>query len=155
MAKLGGDIAHSGLAVRMEMNGVSGSVQAVGSSSGQHVFAEMAEIDPIVLDDEQFLRESLTKAVGQAGATVLEVVSVHFRPQGVTALALLSESHAAVHSYPEFGSVFVDVFTCGHRADPEQAVRLLAEALGTVNVRMTIMRRDIEDLRLHGIGRAC
>jgi S-adenosylmethionine decarboxylase len=122
---------------------------AVGSFSGRHVLAEMAEIDSVILDDEQFLREVLTTAATEAGATVLEVFSAHFLPQGVTVVALLSESHAAVHSYPELRSMFIDVFTCGQRADPEQAVRLMAKELGTSNVRMTVMQRNMQDIRPH------
>jgi ornithine decarboxylase len=59
-------------------------------------------------------------------------------------LALLAESHASVHTYPERGSVFVDVFTCGHRADPNAAVRLLGEALGaTTSSVQTVHRGQI------------
>jgi S-adenosylmethionine decarboxylase proenzyme len=69
------------------------------------------------------------------------VVSKRFVPQGVTLLALLSESHASLHTYPEVGAVFLDVFTCGNRADPELATTLLAEALGAKDTHVTIIRR--------------
>jgi S-adenosylmethionine decarboxylase proenzyme len=72
---------------------------------------------------------------------VCDVVSKRFVPQGVTVLALLSESHASLHTYPEVGAVFLDVFTCGSRADPELATRLLAEALGAKDTHVTIIRR--------------
>ena len=61
-------------------------------------------------------------AVTEAGATLCEVISHRFTPQGVTVLAMLAESHASVHTYPELGAVFVDVFTCGDEADPVRAV---------------------------------
>jgi hypothetical protein len=63
----------------------------------------------------------------------------------ITVLALLAESHASVHTYPEVGSTFVDVFTCGERADPEKAVRLLAEALGTTSVELSSVARGPSD----------
>ena len=127
------------------MTGVLGSVQTVGSFTGQHVLAEMEGIDAGLLNDEALLRDILTTALDQAGATVLDVTSKRFEPQGVTVLALLSESHASLHTYPEIGSVFVDVFTCGHRADPEVAVRLLAEALHTPVVHAKTIRRGKDD----------
>lgn len=118
-----------------------GGEREIGSFAGRHVLAELHGADPAVLDDDGFLREALERALKQAGATVCDVVTKRFQPQGVTVLALLAESHASVHTYPERGSVFVDVFTCGRRADPAQAVRLLGEALGaTISSLQTIHR---------------
>ncbi|AHH94720.1 adenosylmethionine decarboxylase [Kutzneria viridogrisea] len=115
----------------------------VGVFTGTHVFGELAGVRAGLLDDEQFLRTTMNNALYAAGATVCEVVSKRFEPQGVTVLALLSESHASVHTYPEIGSAFVDVFTCGDRADPGMAVRLLATALGAADSRVTSLRRGV------------
>lgn len=114
---------------------------AVGVFAGQHVLAEFEGVDPALLDDVAFLRVTLERSLDRAGATVCDVVSKRFVPQGVTLLALLSESHASLHTYPEVGAVFLDVFTCGNRADPELATRLLAEALGAKDTHVTIIRR--------------
>ena len=108
---------------------------------GQHVLAEFEGIDPEPLDDVGFLVGTLRGALRAAGATVCDVVSKRFVPQGVTVVALLSESHASLHTYPEHGSVFLDVFTCGDRADPELAMRLLAESLGARTTKITTIQR--------------
>lgn len=113
----------------------------VGVFSGKHVLAELDGIDARLLDDDEFLRSTLADTLTDAGATVCEVISHRFEPQGVTVLAILAESHASVHTYPEIGAMFVDVFTCGERADPEHAVRLLAKALGTEPVSMSTITR--------------
>jgi S-adenosylmethionine decarboxylase proenzyme len=94
-----------------------------------------------LLDDLDYLRFCLERSLLRAGATVCDVVAKRFAPQGVTVLALLSESHASVHTYPELGSLFLDVFTCGSTADPELAVRLLAEDLGATGTEITTVRR--------------
>lgn len=109
--------------------------------SGRHVLAELEGIDPASLDDSGLLAEALRSALNRAGATVREVVTHRFTPHGVTVLALLSESHASVHTYPEHGSMFADVFTCGDRADPERAVRLLADALEAPRTKMSTVDR--------------
>jgi S-adenosylmethionine decarboxylase len=113
----------------------------VGNFAGQHVLAEFEGVDPTLLDDVAFLRVTLERSLDRAGATVCDMVSKRFTPQGVTVLALLSESHASLHTYPEVGSVFLDVFTCGDRADPELAMRLLAEALAATSTNITTIRR--------------
>jgi S-adenosylmethionine decarboxylase len=73
------------------------------------------------------------------------VISKKFEPQGVTVLALLSESHASIHTYPEVGSVFVDVFTCGTRAKPALAVQLLSDALGASSTRTDVVTRGVKE----------
>src|ERR1044072_6987515 len=100
----------------------------VGRFAGRHVLAEFHGVPAGVLDDVAGLRHALEHALRAAGATVCQVIAQRFVPQGVTVLALLSESHASVHTYPEVGSLFVDVFTCGDQADPELAARLPAGA---------------------------
>jgi S-adenosylmethionine decarboxylase len=115
--------------------------EPVGVFAGHHVLAEFGGVDPVLLDDVAFLRVVLERSLAHAGATVCDVVSKRFAPQGVTVLALLSESHASLHTYPEVGSVFLDVFTCGNRADPELAMRLLAEELAATTTQVTTIRR--------------
>ena len=96
---------------------------------GKHCILELYECDPSRLDDEAFLRTSITTAAKSAGATLLNLITHHFEPQGVTGLALLAESHISIHTWPESGYAAVDVFTCGDHTMPEQACAVLSEAL--------------------------
>jgi len=59
------------------------------------------------------VRKAVTIAVVEAGATLLDYIDHQFDPQGITALALLAESHISVHTWPEHGRYAADVFTCG------------------------------------------
>jgi S-adenosylmethionine decarboxylase len=114
---------------------------AIGQFAGRHVFAELTGVSPLLLDDEPKLGRLLHEALTQAKATVLSIVTHHFTPQGVTMLALLSESHASIHTYPEAEACFVDIFTCGPNADPEFALILLVQAMNPRHVhRQTINR---------------
>jgi S-adenosylmethionine decarboxylase len=46
---------------------------------------------------------------------------------GVTGVVLLAESHLAIHTWPEFGAVTLDVYVCNVHADNSgRAERLLA-----------------------------
>lgn len=113
----------------------------VGLFTGTHVLAELEGVDPQKLDDEQFLRDVLHNALEQSDATVCQMIAKRFEPQGVTVLALLSESHASLHTYPEDGSLFIDVFTCGHTAQPEKAVAVLSDALQPTGQNIQSIRR--------------
>jgi S-adenosylmethionine decarboxylase len=106
--------------------------------------AELYECPRNLLDDEGFIKGTLREAVDEGFATLLHEVSHHFRPQGVTALALIAESHLAIHTWPEHGYAAVDVFTCGDRANAERACRYLARALNAGRCSMKKLVRGTE-----------
>jgi S-adenosylmethionine decarboxylase len=54
-------------------------------------------------------------------------------PGGVTALYLLSESHLAIHTFPESGLATIDLYCCRPRA-PLDWSALIARALGATRV---------------------
>ena len=56
---------------------------------GKHCILELYNCDPAKLDDEAFLRNAITSAAKRAGATLLNLITHRFEPQGVTGLALL------------------------------------------------------------------
>jgi len=112
--------------------------------TGRHVLAELRGIDPELLDDPEALRHALRTALLGAGADVRQTVAERFTPQGVTVVALLAESHASVHTWPERRTALVDVFTCGDTADPELGARRLALALGATGFSsQTIHRGEV------------
>ena len=65
------------------------------------------------LDDEGFIRDVLYQASVWCKSTMLHLKSHKFEPQGVTAVALLAESHISIHTWPENGTAVCDIFTCG------------------------------------------
>ena len=65
---------------------------------GKHCILELYDCDKNRLDDEAFLRTAITTAAKRAGATLLNLITHRFEPQGVTGLALLAESHISIHT---------------------------------------------------------
>jgi S-adenosylmethionine decarboxylase len=100
------------------------------TSIGRHILIDFIGVDPALLRDEERLTSAFAEALIAAGAHILQSVSHQFPGDGagVTGLFLLSESHASYHSYPEFGYLAIDVFTCGH-VDPLQVVALISVKL--------------------------
>lgn len=47
-----------------------------------------------------------------AGFNVLSHTEHHFQPQGWTALYLLSESHFAIHTFPENNKSYIELSSC-------------------------------------------
>ena len=97
---------------------------------GRHVLVDFHGIPSAELINESKLVELLLRALEQAGFNVIDHCSHRFPGQqsGITAMALLSESHATIHTYPEYGYAALDVFSCG-RPDPERVIRFMAGVL--------------------------
>lgn len=74
------------------------------------------------------LRRCCLDAVGAAGLTIVGERFHQFDPQGVTGAVILAESHLAIHTWPEMGSVTIDVYVCNFTTDnTEKARRLFTE----------------------------
>jgi len=113
---------------------------------GLHCIGELYDCPHGLLNDESFIKGALRGAVEQGMATLLHEVSHKFHPQGVTALALIAESHVAIHTWPEVGYAAVDVFTCGDRASAEKACEYLAQALQADRYAIKKLHRGLESV---------
>ena len=112
------------------------------SPQSKHFLLELYKCDYEKLNDESFLRCTLNRAAKLAKATVLNLISNKFEPQGVTAIALLAESHMSIHTWPESHYSAVDIFTCGHNMMPELASQYLIEALKAEEHILRVIERN-------------
>jgi S-adenosylmethionine/arginine decarboxylase-like enzyme len=60
----------------------------------------------------QRIKESFNELLNRSGFNVLNLMEHHFQPQGYTCIWLLSESHFAVHTFPEFGKSYIELSSC-------------------------------------------
>ena len=108
----------------------------------KHFLLELYRCDSEKLNDESFLRCTLNRAAKLAKATVLNLISNKFEPQGVTAIALLAESHISIHTWPESNYSAVDIFTCGQNMIPELASQYLINALKAEEHSLRVIERN-------------
>ena len=108
----------------------------------KHLLLELYRCDREKLNDECFLRCVLNRAAKLANATVLNLISNKFEPQGVTAIALLAESHISIHTWPESNYSAVDIFTCGKNMMPEIASQYLIESLMDKEHSLRVIERN-------------
>ena len=112
------------------------------SHQSKHLLLELYKCNYEKLNDESFLRCSLNRAAKIAKATVLNLISNKFEPQGVTVIALLAESHISIHTWPESNYSAVDIFTCGRNMLPELASQYLIEALKAEEHSLRVIERN-------------
>ena len=96
------------------------------------------------LDDIDHVKHTLENCVDKAGASLLHIHLHHFTPNGgVSGVAVLSESHISIHSWPEADYAALDVFMCGD-ARPELCVDVLREAFEAREVVVKTHQRGEE-----------
>jgi S-adenosylmethionine decarboxylase len=93
------------------------------------LLATFSGCDPQTLDDPMRI-EALLKRMVEAGRFTLFSIETHrFQPQGVTAAAIVGESHLAIHTWPEEGRLFVDIASCTTGDAATRAIEALADSL--------------------------
>lgn len=118
------------------------------SFRGKHFVASYIDCDLESIADLDGLIHAMDRAVLESGATVLDRAPYVFPPSGLTIVYLLSESHASLHTYPEHGSCFVDLFTCGDTCSSEKFDEVLRDFLKPqrVNARIFMRSEEIEEV---------
>jgi len=114
------------------MTGVEWMVEAHGCS-------------PEGLRDLHLLRRLFDALVGELGLHTVGEIVWHQFPQagGITGLALLSESHLACHTFPEHGSICLNLFSCRPRPRWDFEGRL-RQYLGAEHVTVREIARDYQ-----------
>lgn len=110
--------------------------------AGCHLVASYLNCNLNSLLDTKGLLEALHAAITKCGATLLSSQHHVFENGGVTAVMLLSESHASIHTYPEHAACFVDIFTCGSSCDPHKFDETLRSYLLPADVASQTIVRD-------------
>lgn len=115
------------------------------TSVGQEWLVDCSGCRPAALRDVATLQRLFDELVRALNLTVVGTPQWHAFPGegGVTGLVLLSESHLAIHTFPEHGFAALSVYSCRDREAPDFQ-RLLAAHLecSTVEVRTQPRRRS-------------
>ena len=111
-------------------------------SNGRHLILDLYECDPEVLDNFEELQRLLEASLVMANATILRIIGEKFKPQGVTLLALLAESHASIHTWPEIKYCAIDLYTCGDTTQTHKAADFLKKKLQAKNVEQKELVRS-------------
>lgn len=83
----------------------------------------MQNCSPVLLSNCKKLEIILGRGIKEYGLNLIDIHGHTFEPYGVTIIAIISESHIAIHTYPETQHVSIDVFHCSTK--PHQLYKLL------------------------------
>ena len=106
---------------------------------GTHLLADLEGASR--LDEPAHVEATLRACADAAHATLLQFHLHQFTPTGgLTAVALLAESHVSIHTWPEYGFAAIDIFLCGN-APITEALQVIQHAFKPKETRSTVHTR--------------
>lgn len=111
-----------------------------GKPVGRQLIMECWECNEKVFSREE-IEKALLEAARRSNATLLATYVHEFQPYGVSAVAVISESHIFIHTWPEMGFIAFDAFTCGERAIPEEAANVVKEVFQPRRIKIYELQR--------------
>ena len=84
--------------------------------------------------DAEAIATFFAAALRDAGATVVQEVCHAYPGAGLTCVLVLRESHAVLHTWPETGTVNIDIFSCSTRLKSLSAIEELRQLFGARDV---------------------
>jgi spermidine synthase len=111
------------------------------SGVGRHAICELWGASH--LNSVERAEQALRDAAAAGNMTLLDVVTHQFTPHGVSGVALIAESHLALHTWPEYGYVAADFFTCGENADIDAIIDVLREAFAAERADVRFLTRGV------------
>ena len=116
---------------------------------GTHILADYWGCRAVI--DSSDWTDALTRATEAMGATLLHLHVEPFARNGVTAMAVLAESHISIHTWPEHDYVAIDIFTCGEHVYPEKGIDVFHNFLCPAHEKIS---RNIRGLTPRGVPAA-
>ena len=112
------------------------------SGTGLEWIVDASHCDPTALQSIDIIKCLCESVISDLGLRVVSEPQCHKFPGagGVTCLYLLSESHLACHTYPEFGFATFNLYCCRDRDSWPWETRL-SEALSSQAVAIRTVRR--------------
>lgn len=87
------------------------------------------------------ISSAFVAALLRAGATIVQELSHAYPGEGLTCVLILRESHAILHTWPETGTVNLDIFSCSTRLKSDDAIDELIRSFGARRVSVQEIRR--------------
>ena len=111
---------------------------------GFHGIADIKGVDQKKLKDPILLMDKLRVSLLKSSFTILgeKVLKFPGKESGVTGFFILSESHAAFHSYPEYNYISVDIFSCG-LASPFDAIKYFSKLINAKELEIDSIERGV------------
>ena len=109
---------------------------------GYHFILDIEGCDLRLLNSPHAMLKLCCDLAKLMGARILQRNVHQFKPGGVTAFIIIAESHVSIHTWPESGKAFLDIFTCKELFDADRALDYILGKLGGKRGKATLILRN-------------
>jgi len=106
------------------------------SPNGDHYLINFFGCDQDQINSVDFWKKVLPESIEKSRMTALKSYFYEFKPQGVTGFLLLSASHISIHTWPEYGYVACDLFSCSGEEESKNVVDFLVKNIKNSRVEV-------------------
>lgn len=116
------------------------------SPVGNEISCVMHGLSADKLNDTNQLEKILLDALKKDNFNIIKKMSHSFKPQGYTITVLLAESHTAIHTYPEFSSLYFNLYSCRGRNDGRKTLEYLKKVLNPSYINLNERPIIVEEI---------
>ena len=121
---------------------LDGSGMDNGFALGRQLTIEYYSCAADILLSKDIVEKALLKAANDSGATIISSSFHDFKPQGVSGVVVIAESHFTVHAWPEHDYAAVDIFVCGN-VDPYKALSVIKKGFRPKKMQVVEVKRGV------------
>lgn len=102
--------------------------------------------DKLKLDNLKNINDFFNAVLKIFKLSEIKRIEHKFSPQGITMVSLLKESHLSIHTWPEYGSACIDIFTCGkfrHNTNKQLMESLIKKYFNTTQIKVNQVDREV------------
>ncbi|MCL6003650.1 MAG: adenosylmethionine decarboxylase [Thermoplasmatales archaeon] len=113
-------------------------------SIGIHLVGDLKGVEPEKISNTESMQDIMESAVKYGRLTKIRSYYHQFSPSGVSGIILLAESHLSFHTWPEYGLVALDIFTCGPTENAESALEYILGKLTPSSIEYKRIERGLD-----------
>ena len=118
------------------------------SHFGPHLIIDLKECNSEKLSNVELVHDVLLNLPEKIGMTRISEPDVFYyngkvpEDHGVTGVVVLAESHCSIHTFPEKGYCFMDIFSC-KEFDTDTALNEMIELFESAKYDVQVLKRGI------------
>lgn len=101
-----------------------------------HQVAQLWGVDPKFLNSPQKLKEVTERLSKELKLTVLDSFIHQFKPYGLSLVLIISQSHLAIHTWPEYSYLHFDIVSCSKKTNLTKLEEILKKEFNPQKIKI-------------------
>lgn len=110
---------------------------------GEHFICELLNCNQEILFDNKTIKSLFLQVIQEGGLSIVGEGQFEFSPHGFTCYALLEESHASIHIWPEYGYCALDIFTCNLELNLDPLFEIFKDTFEAEHYLLQVIERGL------------